>query len=43
MLQSNPLADLFSNPVVIQYIIGGIVLIIVIIVCYSIHNKYIKK
>jgi len=42
MFESNLFDDLFSNPVVIQYIIGGIILIVVLIVCYGIHNKLTK-
>ena len=42
MFESNALADLFSNPVVMQYIIGGIIFIVVVIVCYSIHRKLTK-
>ena len=35
--------DLFSNPDMIRYLIGGIVVLIVMIVCYSIHNKLMKS
>ena len=37
------ISELFSNPVVLRYIIGGIILIVVIIVCYVIHNKLISN
>ncbi len=42
MFQADFLGDLLSNPVVIQYIIGGIILIVVFIICYGIHSKLTK-
>lgn len=35
--------DLLSNPDVLRYLVGGIVVLIVIIVCYSIHNRLMKS
>ncbi|MFX1574373.1 MAG: hypothetical protein ACFFB0_16660 [Promethearchaeota archaeon] len=37
------ISELFSNPTLIRYIIGGIILIVVIIVCYAIHNKLVNE
>ena len=37
------LGDLFTNPDVLRYLVGGIVVLIVIIVCYSIHNRLMKS
>ncbi|MFW9989208.1 MAG: hypothetical protein ACFFC3_11165 [Candidatus Odinarchaeota archaeon] len=31
--------DILSDPVVLRWIIGGIIFIIVMIVCYAIHKK----
>jgi len=39
MFQSDIIGELFSDPRVLQYIIGGIILIIVFILCYSLHRK----
>jgi len=39
MFQSNIIGDLFSDPRVVQYIIGGIILIVVFILCYALHRK----
>lgn len=37
------LAELFNDPAIMQYIIGGIALLIIVIVCYSIHNRLTKN
>jgi len=39
MFQSDIIGELLSDPRVIQYIIGGIIFIIIVIVCYAIHRK----
>ncbi|MFX1568233.1 MAG: hypothetical protein ACFFCV_07685 [Promethearchaeota archaeon] len=39
MFQSDLIGDLLSDPRVWQYVIGAIVFIVVVIVCYSIHRK----
>ncbi|MFW9999260.1 MAG: hypothetical protein ACFE9Q_12770 [Candidatus Hodarchaeota archaeon] len=39
MFQLDIIQELFSDPRVLQYIIGGIIFIIVVIVCYAIHRK----
>lgn len=39
MFQSFDLLDIFADPIVIRYVIGGLIVLIVIIVCYSIHRK----
>jgi hypothetical protein len=39
MLQWDAISDLFSNPVVIRYLIGGVILIAVLIICCIVHNK----
>ncbi len=40
MFQSfGDILDILSDPIVLRYLIGGIVVIIVIIVCYAIHKK----
>ena len=36
------ISELLSNPTFIRYAIGGIILVVVIIICYAIHNKLIK-
>ncbi|MCK4780663.1 MAG: hypothetical protein KAT57_10765 [Candidatus Lokiarchaeota archaeon] len=41
MFQPFDILDIFSDPTVIQYVIGGIILLIVVIICYSIHRKLI--
>ncbi|MFX1328658.1 MAG: hypothetical protein ACFE91_11055 [Promethearchaeota archaeon] len=43
MFQSDLIADLFSNPIVLRYIIGGVILLIVLVVCYAIHRKLVEK
>jgi hypothetical protein len=42
MFQSDAIADLFDNPVVIRYIIAGVIFLVVVIICYAIHNKLTK-
>ncbi len=37
------LTDLLTNPALLRYLVGGIVVLIVIIVCYSIHNRLMKS
>ncbi|KKN05491.1 hypothetical protein LCGC14_1086730 [marine sediment metagenome] len=34
--------SLFSDPAMLRYLIGGIIVLVIIIVCYSIHNKLMK-
>ncbi|MFX0037146.1 MAG: hypothetical protein ACFE9I_16060 [Candidatus Hermodarchaeota archaeon] len=43
MFQSDLIADLLSNPTVIRYIIGGVIVLIVLIVCCAIHRKLVEK
>ncbi len=43
MLQWDAIADILSNPVVFRYIIGGVVLLEVVIICCIIHNKLKKS
>lgn len=33
---------IFSDPAFLRYLIGGIIVLVIIIVCYSIHNKLMK-
>ncbi|MFX1377222.1 MAG: hypothetical protein ACFFA0_15560 [Promethearchaeota archaeon] len=42
MLQWDAIVDALSNPVVLRYVIGGIIAFVVIIICYIIHNKLSK-
>ena len=42
MFQWDAIADLFDNPVVVRYIIGGTIFLIVVIICYVIHYKLTK-
>ncbi|MFX0080895.1 MAG: hypothetical protein ACFE94_03995 [Candidatus Hodarchaeota archaeon] len=42
MFQWDAIKDLFDNPVVVRYIIVGIIVLVVIIICYSIHHKLTK-
>ncbi|MEE9377595.1 MAG: hypothetical protein V3V33_06125 [Candidatus Lokiarchaeia archaeon] len=41
MFQSFDILDFFSDLTAIQYIIGGLIALIVVIICYSIHRKLI--
>lgn len=43
MFQWDALGDLLSNPVVVRYIIGGLIFLVVVIICYAIHNKLSKS
>lgn len=42
MFESGSIADLFDNPVVIRYIIAGVIFLVVVIICYTIHHKLTK-
>ncbi|MFW9971225.1 MAG: hypothetical protein ACFFDF_13615 [Candidatus Odinarchaeota archaeon] len=39
MFQSNSIIDFLTDPRVLQYIIGGVIAIVVIIVCCVLHKK----
>jgi len=39
MFQLFDILDIFSDPTVIRYLIGGLIALIVIIVCCAIHRK----
>ncbi|MFX0004583.1 MAG: hypothetical protein ACFFAA_12485 [Promethearchaeota archaeon] len=40
MFQSGNILDFLSDPTVLQYIIGGIIALVVIIICCSLHKKF---
>lgn len=42
MFQSDSITDVLSDPIVIRYIIAGIIFLVVVIICYSIHQKLTK-
>ncbi|MFX0028594.1 MAG: hypothetical protein ACFE8B_05260 [Candidatus Hermodarchaeota archaeon] len=42
MFQLDEILDALSDPVVLRYIIGGIIALVVIIICYVIHHKLSK-
>ncbi|MFX1419220.1 MAG: hypothetical protein ACFE9N_09905 [Promethearchaeota archaeon] len=39
MFQSGNIIDFLLDPAVFPYIIGGIILLVVVIVCLTIHRK----
>ena len=42
MFQWDAIVDALSDPVVLRYIIGGIIALVVVIICYAIHHKLSK-
>jgi len=42
MLEWDAIAGILDNPVVVRYIIGGVIFLVVIIICYIIHHKLTK-
>ena len=42
MFQLEEILDVLTDPAVLPYIIGGIIFIVVFIICCIIHNKLIK-
>ncbi|MFX1377748.1 MAG: hypothetical protein ACFFA4_01520 [Promethearchaeota archaeon] len=39
MFQSSGVLDFLSDPRVLQYIIGGVIALVIIIVCCALHKK----
>jgi len=42
MFQSDSITDVLTDPTVIRYIIAGIIFLVVVIICYSIHHRMTK-
>jgi len=42
MFQLDGLGAILADPAIIRYLIGGIIILVIIIICYSIHNKLTK-
>jgi len=36
------LGDILADPALLRYLVGGIVVLVIMIICYGIHNKLTK-
>lgn len=43
MFQLEDILDFLSDPIVMRYVIGFIIVLVILIICCIIHNKLIKK
>ncbi len=43
MSQLEDILDILSDPTVMRYVIGFIIVLVILIICCIIHNKLIKK